>query len=328
MSFTADTTLPESVFSLPQDCSEKLNEIIIRHRNYMVAKANGSLATSSCTLKALGRKARRLNTSSEEKEAQCAFCLEEMVAGEDVIELPCGHIFHAGEKPLEVKHRSCGSKRKLKELSCRGLMYWLKSNSSCPVCRFEFPTELPSPSESESLLIPLLHRQNRLIARQIEIIRAQKKQISELSKKQKMQARPLMDERCENERRVSVGRSLMMEEGKRVVAEFKLPRLSWQNSTCPLQKRMRQKVLEKVTDVALRDIIVRGAMDERSKTERLQELAAKIEFILYCCSTSFAEYSSLATLRHRTLHTVKNLADRARALKAEQATAAIIRNSS
>lgn len=50
--------------------------------------------------------------SSEQKE--CVVCLEQFKAGENLMQLPCGHSFHSG---------------------C--LSPWLDSNSHCPCCRMD-----------------------------------------------------------------------------------------------------------------------------------------------------------------------------------------------
>ncbi|KAJ4886964.1 E3 ubiquitin-protein ligase RING1-like [Raphanus sativus] len=51
---------------------------------------------------------------------QCAVCMDEFEEGGDVKEMPCKHVFHQG---------------------C--LMPWLELHNSCPVCRFELPTDDP-----------------------------------------------------------------------------------------------------------------------------------------------------------------------------------------
>jgi hypothetical protein len=50
----------------------------------------------------------------------CSVCISEMAKGEDTIMVPCGHMFH----------ESC-------------VMKWLQSHNSCPVCRYELPTDDP-----------------------------------------------------------------------------------------------------------------------------------------------------------------------------------------
>ena len=49
---------------------------------------------------------------------ECSICLTEVNEGEDTILLPCGHMFHD----------ACVTK-------------WLKIHNTCPLCRFELPTD-------------------------------------------------------------------------------------------------------------------------------------------------------------------------------------------
>jgi len=60
-----------------------------------------------------------------EKKTTCGICLDELVVGEDIIELPCPdkHYFH-------IKKEECG-----------GIYPWLRENNTCPLCRHEFPSE-------------------------------------------------------------------------------------------------------------------------------------------------------------------------------------------
>ena len=49
---------------------------------------------------------------------ECSICLMEVKEGDDTILLPCGHMFHD----------NCVTK-------------WLKIHNTCPLCRFELPTD-------------------------------------------------------------------------------------------------------------------------------------------------------------------------------------------
>ena len=67
----------------------------------------------------------KVNSTMINEKLTCGICLEELKEGQDVVELPClqKHYFH-------IKTGECG-----------GIYPWLKENNSCPMCRFEFPSE-------------------------------------------------------------------------------------------------------------------------------------------------------------------------------------------
>lgn len=339
MAFAASTSLPETVFMVPEgNYTEALNEIITRHRNYTLAKANGKLGTNETTLANLQQQSSHVGRLQEKRYGVCTLCLEPMKAGDRVVKLPCGHCFHAGtSEGLNASSVKVGRKRALSRTTdtCKGILYWLENNTSCPQCRFNLPTQLPEPSRSEMILVPLLHRQNRVISRQTDIIKDQQKQIEQLKRdlaRGKKKKKPNEHNKPPTAttqpatsppqpRAISRGQTLYTSvQGKpspltQQHHNLYLPRLSWQDSSSIDQQECRKKILAKVTAIALKDIIVRGSMDEQAKQTRLQELAAKVELILYCCSTSFAVYSNISTLRARTLNTVRSLAEKARALK-------------
>lgn len=60
-----------------------------------------------------------------EKKITCGVCLDELKEGEEIIELPCKdkHYFH------------------IKNEVCDGIYPWLKENNTCPLCRYEFPSD-------------------------------------------------------------------------------------------------------------------------------------------------------------------------------------------
>ena len=51
-------------------------------------------------------------------ENTCAVCKDEFECGQDCLSMPCQHYFH----------KEC-------------IIPWLKERNSCPVCRFELPTD-------------------------------------------------------------------------------------------------------------------------------------------------------------------------------------------
>jgi hypothetical protein len=70
-----------------------------------------------------------------ENKLSCAICQEGFKEGEKVIRLPClgdGHFFH----------NKVGDE-------CLGINPWLEENNTCPVCRYEFPSEPEPEPESE-----------------------------------------------------------------------------------------------------------------------------------------------------------------------------------
>ena len=77
----------------------------------------------------------------EKHRPYCGICQESLKINESVIKLPCRnnekdnpHFFHTG-KNIDI---------------CPGLKPWLKHNNSCPVCRFQLPSQQKSKKKSES----------------------------------------------------------------------------------------------------------------------------------------------------------------------------------
>jgi hypothetical protein len=60
----------------------------------------------------------KVTKEAVEKKTQCSVCMVDLEENEEVMKLPCEHVFHDGcIKP------------------------WLEIHNSCPVCRFELPTD-------------------------------------------------------------------------------------------------------------------------------------------------------------------------------------------
>ncbi|KAF0917511.1 hypothetical protein E2562_020621 [Oryza meyeriana var. granulata] len=57
-------------------------------------------------------------TAVDDSAAACAVCLQDYAAGERAMEMPCRHRFHG-----------------------KCIVPWLEMHSSCPVCRFQLPTD-------------------------------------------------------------------------------------------------------------------------------------------------------------------------------------------
>jgi len=68
-----------------------------------------------------------------DKKITCGICLDELVVGEGIIELPCKdkHYFH------------------IKKEGCDGIYPWLQENNTCPLCRHEFESEEKEVEEAE-----------------------------------------------------------------------------------------------------------------------------------------------------------------------------------
>jgi len=82
-----------------------------------------------------------------QQELTCGICLEQLELGEDVIELPCQdkHYFH------------------IKKENCEGIYPWLKTNNTCPMCRYEFPykekkSEPSNESQGQNTIPNIRHR--------------------------------------------------------------------------------------------------------------------------------------------------------------------------
>eukprot|EP00831_Metopus_contortus_P074045 TRINITY_DN67592_c0_g1_i1.p1 TRINITY_DN67592_c0_g1~~TRINITY_DN67592_c0_g1_i1.p1 ORF type:complete len:244 (+),score=12.86 TRINITY_DN67592_c0_g1_i1:157-888(+) len=58
------------------------------------------------------------NSKGETDFPSCAICYSEMIFGESAILIPCGHMFH----------QEC-------------IKPWFEGHNTCPICRFELPTE-------------------------------------------------------------------------------------------------------------------------------------------------------------------------------------------
>jgi hypothetical protein len=61
-----------------------------------------------------------------ESADNCTICLEKIKNGEDMIKLPCSHIFHLGKNKDDEND------------FCEGIIAWLSKNNTCPVCKTQY----------------------------------------------------------------------------------------------------------------------------------------------------------------------------------------------
>lgn len=59
-----------------------------------------------------------MTIKEQEKAVQCSVCLDDFEVGNEVKEMPCKHMFHD-----------------------KCIIPWLELHSSCPVCRYELPSD-------------------------------------------------------------------------------------------------------------------------------------------------------------------------------------------
>lgn len=78
----------------------------------------GAPPTSASALRSLPRIKVTAYDIAANESTECSICLDELVAGQPALRIPCGHLYH----------EDC-------------VKDWLKKSNECPVCRFELPTD-------------------------------------------------------------------------------------------------------------------------------------------------------------------------------------------
>ena len=100
----------------------------------------------------------KVNQDMVDKKITCGICLDELILGEGVIELPCKdkHYFH------------------IKKEGCDGIYPWLQENNTCPLCRHEFESEEKEvieeaePPEVRPLMMPTLQNLRSMVHQAID----------------------------------------------------------------------------------------------------------------------------------------------------------------
>ncbi|KAL9642503.1 hypothetical protein ABK040_011070 [Willaertia magna] len=102
-----------------------MNDILNQsYQQYMQQQINKTTPTSNKTINELPSfqltKERKeiMHQCGEHCDHSCSVCICDFEEGENLIRLPCGHLFH----------KDC-------------IMPWIKDHNSCPTCRFELPTD-------------------------------------------------------------------------------------------------------------------------------------------------------------------------------------------
>mmetsp|Transcript_54827 Transcript_54827/g.152052 ORF Transcript_54827/g.152052 Transcript_54827/m.152052 type:complete len:391 (-) Transcript_54827:142-1314(-) len=79
---------------------------------------SGPPPTSASALRSLPRIKVTAYDIAANESTECSICLDELVAGQPALRIPCGHLYH----------EDC-------------VKDWLRKSNECPVCRFELPTD-------------------------------------------------------------------------------------------------------------------------------------------------------------------------------------------
>ena len=109
-------------FVSPQQYEEMANQSF---QNYQQQEINKKAPTAQKALAELPvckltpqRKQILSQCCCEEQQGTCSVCICDFEENEDLLRMPCGHLFH----------KDC-------------IMPWIKDHNSCPTCRYELPTE-------------------------------------------------------------------------------------------------------------------------------------------------------------------------------------------
>ncbi|GMJ00795.1 BCA2 zinc finger ATL 6 [Hibiscus trionum] len=96
------------------ESESSLESLVIRALVEFASVNYSMLASKESSIKEMVERV-KVETGADEN---CTICLEELEVGSEVSRMPCRHRFHA---------------------HC--IETWLKQRHSCPICRFQMPTE-------------------------------------------------------------------------------------------------------------------------------------------------------------------------------------------
>lgn len=261
---------------------ERVQDALQRYYAYVMN------ATAPATAQALSGLRHRLVHHAEcERKEKCTLCLEELNKGEDVTELPCGHVFHR----TSADHAE----------GCQGVTRWLKESRTCPQCRLPVVASNEVPTESEQLLIPLILKQYRLIREQQRLIN------TFLSNKQQERASRTngVEAKRRNGRRPIVIRnrdSFSMRSSIPFVPslQFENVPLGWQAEF--LRSGERNQVLTRIWTILFSQLKQEAQGNLTTiQCDKLDRISKRIESMLFLEAQTFADYEDPATLQVRSM---------------------------
>lgn len=314
-----------SAASYPPTYTSNLQEILTRYHNWSNAVTAGNTGASA---KALSQLQHRVACKGDKEKHVCTLCLENVEEGDEYTTLACGHVFHKGsahkfQNLTTAETLAAATDGSTKE-SCRGILYWLRSNLTCPHCRLGMEPAVPVPSASEQVIVPLLNRQFALIQAQARLIERQRRDLQAVQRNfQTLQQHSTSARR----RRVKQSSAMphlclpssMASEPIRPLSDANLPARTqpqgrqWQNGVEHHVHRVH--ILNRVTKIAGSALNWRLVGCSVTKIRKLNTLAAKVELLLFSEAASLEEYKNMATLRKRVLKKIKGLICKAKALR-------------
>lgn len=309
--------------SYPPTYTSNLQEILTRYHNWSNAVTAGNTGASA---KALSQLQHRTACAEDKEKHVCTLCLENVKPGEEYTTLSCGHVFHKGSAhkfrnltTAETLAAAAGSEKE----ECRGILYWLKSNLTCPHCRLGLEPAVPVPSASEQVIVPLLNRQFALIQAQARLIERQRRDLQAVQRN----FQTLQQHNTVRRRRVKQPSTMAHVCLPSSIAAEPIRPLSDANLSANAQTQGRQwqngvehhvhrvHILNRVTKIAGSALNWRLVGCSVTKIRKLNTLAAKVELLLFSEAASLEEYKNMATLRKRVLRKIKGLICKAKALR-------------
>ena len=314
-----------SAAAYPPTYTSSLQDILTRYHNWSNAVTAGNTGASA---KALSRLQHRVACKSDKEKHVCTLCLENVEPGDEYTTLACGHVFHKGsahkfQNLTTAETLAAASGGSAKE-ECRGILYWLRSNLTCPHCRLGMEPAVPVPSASEQVIVPLLNRQFALIQAQARLIERQRRDLQaaqrdfQTLRHNSTSARRRRVKQPSTMSHVCLPSSIASEpirpiSGSNLGASGQPQGRQWQNSVEHHVHRVH--ILNRVTKIAGSALNWSLVGCSVTKIRKLNTLAAKVELLLFSEAASLEEYKNMATLHKRVVKKIKGLICKAQALR-------------